>query len=288
LFQVMQRRRPSLNKTTWDSLSSTGKKTWDEMSDEDKAKVTAYVEAKLPPAQVNLTEREDETPNVQEPTTVTTDDAHAPSTLQVNQVVANAIANARKKTHPADLRRTLSPKPKRSAHNVEFSINTVDFQPPWMSITDEEVYNSAEYKAASLASFRAQNKADNPELFAIPPPGTPTFIDTDGEEYYGYPPAEPTPHTDYMLFCRDEDADYQDYFPDGPRHDPNYPDFFPQEDKEDDDTPPPPDLPDPYLDVPLLGGDTFCKTDLNEEYINTALEDYWGDDTSSDFQKGER
>ncbi len=43
MFQVMQRRRPSLNKTTWDSLSTSGKKTWDEMSDDEKDKVTASV-----------------------------------------------------------------------------------------------------------------------------------------------------------------------------------------------------------------------------------------------------
>ena len=135
VHQVMQRRRPSLNKTTWSSLSQDGKTTWDQMSDEDKAKITAYVDAKLPPTEANHTEiasppTDTGTPDA--PPAETVSESTREPTFSVNQVVANALNASKNTAHPGDLRRSLAPQGKppksalRKANVVEYNVNTID------------------------------------------------------------------------------------------------------------------------------------------------------------------
>jgi hypothetical protein len=170
MFQVMQKRRPSLNKSTWDSLSSEGKKTWDTMSDEDKSRITSYVEAKMQQMEVNVVETQMETeppPDEAEATPRDTVDETG-NTIQVNSLVASARANVRNNAHPADLRRSFGTNqtPTRSLHMVEIDLNpsSTNPRPQIQEVLSEEPEPGFDPDSVALTTFRTSERSNHVDL----------------------------------------------------------------------------------------------------------------------------
>ena len=117
LINELKRRMPgsSMNKDTWNSLSTDGQSTWDKLSDTDKAKILKYAaqRAGKPTRLANVHQQE----TMDEDAAQVQDDINEVITDSVNEEseevqrgitsINNAIAIARGKAHPGDPRRML-------------------------------------------------------------------------------------------------------------------------------------------------------------------------------------
>jgi hypothetical protein len=108
---VMRRRVPgaSMNKDTWESLSSEGKSTWDKLEEGDKRKILQYAAKRADKGSIsaNVTEIDPDQDDLEaEPTADNTDGTFTEAEIN------SAITQARKNAHAGDARRVMSGKPR--------------------------------------------------------------------------------------------------------------------------------------------------------------------------------
>jgi hypothetical protein len=130
-FEINEtQRRPlgaTMNKETWNSISTEGKKKWDALDASDKAKILSYAKKRAERStfeanqhEIDEEDADDKQEDLMEPVDPNED------TIEVNQTLTEARGDA----HAADPRRMLGndkpAKAGRDVNNVSWDVNTVD------------------------------------------------------------------------------------------------------------------------------------------------------------------
>jgi hypothetical protein len=128
LVHLMKRRTPrtSMNKETWESLSTEGKSTWDKLNDTDKRKVLQYVTKRNEKDSMEANQHEvtetDENEIVQNEVK---DEDNENTPGEINNAVSK-----RKEAHPGDLRRMMGGNEKgKKKTGKSFNVNFLNPEP---------------------------------------------------------------------------------------------------------------------------------------------------------------